>query len=443
MSVTTFPLPTAPAPSAGPLVRPILLAGILSTALFLGGFGFWAATAPLDNAAVAPGTVIAEGKRKTVQHKEGGIVAQILVAEGAEVAAGDPVVRLDDTQARSALEALRIQHDELLAQEARLRAERDATPEIHFPDELIGRQDEARIAALLNGQRRLLAARRDSLNNQIDILAQRMVQIDSEIAGQQAQLVGAERQMRLIQEEIAGVTVLVDKGLERRPRLLALQREAANLEGTSGEKRALIAQAQQRRGETELQILDLQNQRSEEVATELRDVQGRLTELEERLTAAADVLRRTVVTAPVGGTVMDLRIHTSGGVIGAGESILDIVPTEDALVIEAKVRPTDIDTVHAGLPAQVRLTAFKQRTTPVLSGEVAHVGADSLSDERTGTNYYIAHVVIERGELERAGNLSLRPGMPADVMIVTGRRTALEYLISPLRDSFARAFRED
>jgi HlyD family type I secretion membrane fusion protein len=155
------------------------------------------------------------------------------------------------------------------------------------------------------------------------------------------------------------------------------------------------------------------------------------------------VLRRTVVTAPVGGTVMDLRIHTSGGVIGAGESILDIVPTEDALVIEAKVRPTDIDTVHAGLPAQVRLTAFKQRTTPVLSGEVAHVGADSLSDERTGTNYYIAHVVIERGELERAGNLSLRPGMPADVMIVTGRRTALEYLISPLRDSFARAFRED
>jgi HlyD family type I secretion membrane fusion protein len=433
-SITSSPLPP---------IRRIILAGVLSSVLFVGGFGFWSATAPLDSAAVAPGTIISEGKRKTVQHKEGGIVAEILVAEGARVAAGDLLVRLDDTQPRSAMDRLRVQHDELLARHARLRAEQDAATEISFPAELTERRSDRRIAALLDSQLRLMAARRDSIDGQIDILMQRMQQLDSEILGMTAQLEGAERELTLIGDEIEGVTTLYDKGLERRPRLLALQRQAASLEGTCGEQRAQIARAEQRRGETKLQILDLRNKRFEENETEIREVQGKITELEENLIAAADVLRRTEVRAPIDGTVLDLKLHTTGGVIGAGESILDVVPAADSLVIEAKVKPTDIDTVHTGLPAEVRLTAFKQWVTPVLSGRVEHVAADSLTDQRTGTPYYIAQVVIDGGELERAGGIALRPGMPADVMIVTGRRTAFEYLISPLRDSFARAFRED
>jgi HlyD family type I secretion membrane fusion protein len=448
MSITTFdataiPASFIPASSASPPVHRTVLAGILSTVLFIGGFGLWAGTAPLDSAAVASGTVITESKRKIVQHKEGGIVARILVAEGTRVKAGDPLVRLDDTRVRSNLESLRIQYDELLAQLTRLQAERDRLPEVRFPDELTARRGDPRVAALLDGQNRLMAARQDSLNGQIDILSQRMVQLDSELGGLEAQLIGAEEQLSLIRDELTGVRMLVDKGLERRPRLLALQRDAASLEGACGEHRALIARAQQRRGETELQIIDLRNRRSEEVADELRDVQGRLTELRERLIVAADELHRTVITAPTAGIVMDLRFRTTGGVVGAGEPILDIVPADEALVIEAKVKPTDIDMVHNGLPAQVRLTAFKQRTTPVLVGEVEHVAADSMTDQRTGVSHYIAHVVIERHEFERAGNIELRPGMPADVMILTGRRTALEYLVTPLRDSFARAFRED
>jgi HlyD family type I secretion membrane fusion protein len=205
----------------------------------------------------------------------------------------------------------------------------------------------------------------------------------------------------------------------------------------------MIARAEQRRGETELQILDQRNRRAEHVATELRDVQAHLTELEERLTAAQDVLRRMVIRAPAEGLVMDLRMHTTGGVVNPGEPILDIVPADNALVIEAKVKPIDIDTVHTGRPAKVRLTAFKSRTTPLLNGKVIHVAADSQTDNRTGMAHYVAHVAIERGELERAGKLALYPGMPADVMIVTGRRTALDYLVTPVRDSFARAFRED
>jgi HlyD family type I secretion membrane fusion protein len=446
MSIATFDSTDtsfSPAVSGAPPVRRTVLAGAVSVLLFVGGFGLWAGTASLDSAALASGTVITETKRKVVQHKEGGLVAQILTGEGARVRAGDPLIRLDDTQATSTLESLRIQHDELLAQQARLRAEHDRTADVLFPQALTTWRDDPRIASLLDGQKRIMVAREESLNGQIGILSQRMAQLDSEIDGLDAQLTGAREQMRLISEEVAGVITLVEKGLERKPRLLALQREAASLEGASGEHRAQIARARQRRGETELQIMDLRNRRSEEVAGELREVEGRLTELGERLTAAADVSRRTMIIAPVSGIVMDLRARNTGGVIGAGEPILDIVPDDETLVIEARVKPTDIESVRNGLPAQVRLTAFKQWTTPTLTGEVKHVAADSLTDQHTGAPYYVAHVAIERSELERAGELELRPGMPADVMIVTGRRTALDYLLSPLRDSFARAFREE
>lgn len=439
------PTPIAPVPPvpARPPIAGTVLAGAAAAALFLGGFGLWAATAPLDSAAVAEGSVVVEGRRKTVQHLEGGIVGEILVAEGSRVRPGDPLVRLDATQARSVLEGLRSRRDELSAREARLRAELDRAGAIAFPAELLDRPDEPRVAALLAGQRELFAARRDSLGGQINILEQRKAQLDAEVAALRAQIAGGDRQLGHLGQEAEDVRGLVAKGLERKPRLLALEREIARLEASRGEQEALIARALQRRGEADLQIIDLRNRRNEEAAGELREVQAELAELSERLRAAADVLARSTVVAPTAGVVVDLRVHTEGGVVGPGEPILDIVPADEPLLIEAKVRPLDIDSVRVGLPAEVRLTAFKRRTTPTLSGDVVHVSADSLADPHTGAASYVAHVAIDRGELEAAGGLELHPGMPAEVMIVTGRRTALDYLLAPIEESFARAFREE
>lgn len=432
--------------AAAPNPGRIILAGVLSLTVFTGVLGAWSLTAPLDSAAVAAGHVVVESRRKTVQHLEGGIVRGILVAEGARVEAGAPLVVLDQTQARSALDTLRSQQDELLAREARLLAERAGADEVAFPPHLAVRaahDQDARIAELLDGQRRLFAARWESLRGQVDILIQRTAQLDAEADGLRAQVASTEVQLSLIAEEMQDARTLVVKGLERKSRLLSLEREAANLGGRRGEYLASIARAEQRRGETGLQILDLRNKRAEELATELREVQGKLRELDERLHAAGDVLDRTVVRAPATGMVMNVQVHTAGGVIGAGKPILDIAPDDDSLLIEARLRPTDIDNVHTGLPARIRLTAFKQRTTPVLSGRVTYVSGDALTDQRTGDASYSAHIVVDRGELQRAGGLNLQPGMPAEVMVVTGRRTAADYFLAPLTDSFARAFREE
>jgi HlyD family type I secretion membrane fusion protein len=332
--------------------------------------------------------------------------------------------------------------DELTAREARLTAERDGAPDIAFPTALLGRQRDPAVATLLAGQRRIFAARAESLQGQIGILEQRKSQLDAQIAGVRAQLASATTQLRLITEQATVVEELYRKGFERKPRLLELQGRGAALAGSRGEHLSEIAKAEQSRGEAELQILDLRNKRAEEVAKELREVQGQLDGLREQRRGAADVVKRTVVTAPTSGVVMDLRMHTSGGVVGAGQPILDIVPAEDGLLVEAKLRPLDIDAVHVGLPAQVRLTGLKQRNTPELAGRVVHVAADSLSDQRTGQSYYVARVAIEADELARAGVPALYPGMPTEVYIVTGARTAFQYLVDPVRESFAHAFRE-
>jgi HlyD family type I secretion membrane fusion protein len=454
MSIVSVAFPVVPPrASASPTVRSSvavqpfigrsIVGGVAAVVVFLGGFGWWAATAPLDSAAIAEGAVIVEGKRKTVQHLEGGIVTEIRVVEGARVAAGDVLVKLDDTQARSKLDALRVQSDELAARVDRLIVERDGAAAISFSADLLAREDEPQIAVLLSGQRRIFATRSESLHGQIDILEQRKVQIDAQIAGLRAQVASVDMQLRLIDEQIAAVDDLVRKGLERKPRLLELQGRAAALTGTRGEYMASIARAQQARGETQLQIFDLRNRRAEDVAKELRDVQGQLDALREQLRGAEDVLQRTTVVAPTDGVVMDLRVHTTGGVVGSGQPILDIVPANDNPLIEAKLRPLDIDAVRPGLPAKVRLSALKQRNAPELSGRVVHVAADSLTDQRTGQSYYVAHVTIPRDELARVGLEELYPGMQSEVFIVTGARTAFAYLVAPIRESFARAFREE
>ena len=426
-----------------PRIGAPLAAGAFLLIAFFAGFGGWAALAPLSSATVAEGVIRVETHRKTVQHLEGGIVREILVNEGDKVTAGQILMRLDKTQSGTTVSVLQDQQDALLALQARLEAERDGLDAIQFPPELSARQSDPKVATVVGGQQKIFDTRRQSLRAQLGILSQRVEQLGSEIAGHKAQLVSANEQIQLTQEEIATVTDLLNRGLERKPRLLALQRQQSYLEGSRGEQLGAIAKAQQEIGEAKLQSADLLDKRSSEIALELRDTQSRLLEIRQKLGAAVDVDNRMEVVAPVSGQVVDLKVHTLGGVVRPGDALLDIVPQSDELVVEARVRPVDIDAVHAGQSAQVALTAYKQRTTPRLDGRLATVSADALIDESRHISYYSAEIHIDSSELAKLNGVQLYPGMPAEVMIVTGERTLLQYFIQPVIDSFHRAFREE
>jgi HlyD family type I secretion membrane fusion protein len=433
----------APTATARPEDGGTILAGLLVAALSFGGFGTWAALAPLSSAVIASGHVRVDSHRKTVQHLEGGIIREILVREGDEVPTGAVLLRLDDTQSGATLDLLRGQHDALKALEARLEAERDGRAAVAFPPTLDARRGDPRVAAILSGQETIFASRRGALDSQFDILRQRVEQLRAEIGGYRAQVASLTAQAGLIQSELKSVEELVALGFERRPRLLALQREAASLAGNRGQQLGLIAKAEQSIGEADMQRASLVSTRANEVATELRDAQTKLVDIEERLRAALHVQGRTEILTPQAGRIVNLRHFTAGGVLRAGEAIVDLVPLEDKLVIEARIQPLDIDSVHQGLPAEIRLSAFRQRRTPMLQGTVTHVSADSLTDERSGVGYYVAQVEIGADQMARTEGIKLYPGMPVEVMIVTGARTALDYFFEPVRDSFRRAFRED
>ncbi len=422
--------------------RRLIMASIFAIVLFFGGLGTWATMAPLDSAAIAPGVVIVQSSRKTVQHLEGGIVAEILAKEGDHVEAGQVLVRLDDTRAGAILGLLQNKYNAALALEARYLAERDGLDEIEFPDALLAYAGESDVVEVLVGQVNIFEARRDTLAGAIAILKQRIVEFGEEIVGLGAQVEADQQQIELIAEELEGVRLLVNKGLARKPRLLALQRGAAELGGDRGEHLAFIARAKQNMAETDLQILDLQNRRTSEVVNGLREVQTQLSDLEERLGFAQDVFERTEIRASRGGVVVDLQIHTVGGVIAPGEVLLDIVPQDDKLNIEVKIEPDDIDVVHVGLNAQLRLTAYNRRLTPTVDGKVIYVSADRLTDPQTGLGYFKALIEVDANSLDSIDGVVLYPGMTAQVMIVTGQQTVLDYILSPLMDSFSRALKE-
>ena len=424
-----------------PSVRGPLAVGVLLAAIFFGGFGGWASVAPLASATLADGVVRVESHRKTVQHLEGGIVREILVAEGDRIEAGDVLMRLDQTQSGAAVAVLSDQRDALLALKARLSAERDGLDAIAFPPELM--RPDRKASELTQGQSRIFEARRKSLAAQLGILHERREQLEAQIQAHKAQLASTRQQLQLIAEEVATVSDLLSRGLERKPRLLALQRQQSYLEGLRGEQQASIAKAEQAIGETRMQAEDLLTKRSAEIALELRDAETQLLQVGEKLGLATDVDRRMEVVAPVSGQVVELKLHTVGGVIRPGEPLLDIVPNSDELVVEARIRPVDIDSVAVGQPAQVALTAYKQRTTPRLDGTLVKLSADALTDPERRMSFYAADIRIDPSELAKLEGAQLYPGMPAEVMIVTGERTLLQYLLQPLADSFHRAFRED
>lgn len=424
-----------------PVWRPLRLA--LFVILFgVGGVFGWGAFAMIDSAVVAPGTLMVEGNRRNVQHLEGGIVGEVLVRDGAMVVAGQALIRLDDTRVRAGLNVVLDETDRARARIAVLTAERENAPAPLFPAELMARRTDPKVAEILSVQVEEFIARRNALQGQIEILTQRALQLQKQIDGLNVRIESNDRQLALVRQEIMGVEGLVRMGLERLPRLLSLQREEARLIGERGEAIENVARTQQAVGEAEMQRAQLVRARQEEIAKELRELQGRLLELREREISANDQLMRLTIDAPEGGMVMDLRYTTRGGVIAAGSQVASIIPQEERLVLEVQITPTDVDTVRIGMPASIRLSHAAARTTPILEGSVERISPDRMTDQRTGMPYFVARIAFAPEELTKYAHLRLQPGMHAEVLIRRGERSFASYLARPLSDRFAKSIRE-
>ncbi len=423
--------------------RRLKIVSLMIIVVIFGAGGTWLATAKLDSAAIAPGFIVVESKSKTIQHLEGGIVREILVSDGDKVTADQVLLRLDDTRAKANLDLYKGHYYTALALENRLRAERDKSDAIDFGDDLRANQDDSRVAEAMQGETGIFEARRTALAGQEAILKQKIEQLKEEIIGLNAQQKSGKRQLALIREEIKDQEQLKEKGHARKPRILALKRHAAELQGRRGEFLARIARAKQSIAEAKLAILDLNNRHLSQVVAELRQAESQVAELAERIRASTDILERTEIRAPQNGVVADLQIHTPGGVIAPGEDILDLVPENDDLIVEAQVRPEDIDVVHLGLLAQVQLTAFNRRTTPAVDGKLIYLAADRSVDQKSGLAYYKALIEVDPKSLAELDHVKLYPGMPATAFIATGSRVAIDYFIAPVTDSLNKVFRDD
>ena len=424
-----------------PIARQLLLGfGVL--AVLVGGVGLWAWKAPLTGAVLAPGTVVVDSSVKKVQHPTGGVVGSIRVKDGDRVTAGDVLIRLDETMMRANLGVITRQLDELAIRQARLGTERDGVGSVAVPASLARRMGEPEVARMVSSEQLLFSTRRTARDGQRAQLRERIAQLTQEIRGFEGQRQGKTGELGLIRREIAALEVLWKRELVTMTKYHAIHREAKRLEGERGQLGAQVAQARGKIAEIELQIIQLDQDMRSEVMKELRDAQAREAELSERRVAAEDQLSRAEIRAPQTGVVHQLAVHTVGGVVTPSEPVMLIVPDDDALVVEAKVAPQDIDHVHARQHARVRFTAFDQRTTPEFEGEVRRIGADLSREPQTGQPYYVVRVSVPQGASGRTNDLRLIPGMPAEVHITTGERTALSYLLKPLRDQVAKAFTE-
>ncbi|GHD53652.1 HlyD family type I secretion periplasmic adaptor subunit [Thalassobaculum fulvum] len=408
--------------------------------MFFGVFGLWAALAPLESGAVAQGQVQVSGNQRIVQHLEGGLIQEILVREGDRVKAGQPLIVLDPTRARTQYDRVHQQYVAALGREARLLAERANAQTVQFPGELTSDPNGIHAAEIVEGERRLFEGRRAAVENQLHLLDRRIAKAREEIAALKAQQRSDRRQLAIIDEEIFGVRELYEKGLERKPRLLALQRTQAELEGSIDNREALMARASQTIAETEFQKAGLVENTTAEIETDLRTVQNEIQDLRQQLTAARDALNRTTVTAPESGQIYGLRFHTRGGVIAPGDPILNLVPEGEELIVRAQLDPNDIDSVHEGALATVRLTSFNQRTFKPIEGHVTQISPDVVRPEQ-GPPFYEARIRLDPAMLKRF-EIDLVPGMPALAIISTGEQTMLDYLIAPIARSLETALRE-
>jgi len=418
-------------------LRKYAAAGWITLVLFFGVFGVWSMIAPLNGAVVAPAIVKVEGNRKNVQHLDGGIVKQLNVKEGNHVKAGDVLILLDDTAARANYEVLAQQYKVLRATEARLTAEFNG--ETEFAPPLNAPQDEK---GIWEAQRRQFESQQAALDGQRRVLQEKIHQLNAQIAGDENQIVAFKHESSSVHQELATISPLVDKGLIAAPRRTQLQRTGYGLDGQIAETTADMARAHQAIAEQMQQIAQIENQHVTDVSKDLQDTQAKLLDVIPRVADAKAVLDRTQIRSPYTGRVVGMNVFGVGAVIGKGEKILDIVPENDGLTVESRVAVEDISDVHPGMQAEVHLTTYKQRITPVIHGNVIDVSADRLTDERTGTPYYNAIIQVDQKELAKLPSIQLYPGMPAMVQIPTVERTAFDYIIGPLTASFSNAFRQ-
>lgn len=433
---------TAPVLAPFLRARASLWLGVLTLAALVGGFGLWSVATTISGAIIASGQIEVEQNRQIVQHPDGGVVSEILIAEGASVKTGDILLRLDGTLIRSELSIVESQLFEAQARRARLEAERDGLAEMPVPEALTQvTAENPEAAEQLEGQRHLFAARAETLLRTIDQLDKRRAQTRSQIEGIDAQSRALTRQLALISEELTDQQSLLAKGLAQATRVLSLQREEARLSGQVGELTASRAQAEGRITEIELQTLGLTAQRREEANTQLRDIGTNELQLIQRQRALAEQVARLDIRAPTSGTVLGLQVTTPRAVLRPADPVAFIIPQDRPLIITVQIAPIHIDEVHIGQPVRLMFPAFSSRTTPELDGLVALVSADALSDQTTGATYYRAEISLSATEAERLGH-TLLPGMPVEAFIQTQPRTPLAYLVKPFTDYFVQAFRE-
>lgn len=423
-------------------MRNTLLLGYTSIALLVGVFGGWAAMTDINGAVIASATIVVESYSKRVQHRDGGLVSKIMVKDGDRVTEGQPLVVLDPTDAKAELAVIDVTLDELQVKRARLEAQRDGLIELKLPPALQAKSGDDKIAAIVSGQLKLLQSTTESVKGKKEQLAQQIDQLKEQISGIEAQIVSKKDQFALIKQELTGLKKLEAKGLVPKSRILGMEREQSRLAGEDGELRASKASAQSRIGEVELRSLQLEEDLRTEALTELRDTEARIGELVERRVALSSRVNRTTINAPITGTVYQLAVHTEGGVIAGGDTLMLIVPEGDDLVLQAQVSPNDIDQIQTGQAAQVRFPSFNARLTPEIFAEVQQVAADISRVDANSPPFYAVRLIISAKELAKLGDNRLKPGMNAEAFIQTGARSPLSYLLKPLTDQFARALRE-
>lgn len=421
-----------------------LLAGVLA-------FGCWAVLAPLNGAVVASGSFVATGQNKQVQHLEGGIVRDLLVREGDIVEAASTVVRLDDTPALANLKRLQLRKHRALAMQARLEAQIEGRPEMAMPEELAAAGDDREAKRIFARQRMELKAQRERQANEEEVLRKEIASLKEAIGGFQAQVKGVAERLSLFTEELKVKKALLDRQLTRKTEVLALQRAEAGLAGEQGELTARIADSKERIARAQKQIAEIRSAAVQKALQELRETEAELDDVGQQMHTGRDVLDRVDVRAPVRGVVVKLNYHTRGAVVAPGSVILELLPLNEALIIEARVTPNEISHVHERDEALVRLTGMNRRRTPVIDGRVTYVSADKVAERQaesveplTGQRFsFIVRIALDERDLrQKVGTFQPVPGMPADVYIKTGQRTFLEYLLQPLLDTFSDSFRE-
>jgi len=426
------------------LRRPMMV-GAAVIGVFVLGLGLWASLGQLATGVPAAAEVRADSQRKTLRHKESGTVKAILVHEGQLVKAGQPLLLFNDVEARAAVDVMQNQYDTLVAQRARFTAEATNKPVLELPAELTARAaTDPRVAILVADQQFLFSTRQQLLASQSAVLSQRVEQQLTQITGLQAQLDSVVEQQRLTEEELAGYRKLNEQGFAPKTLILRYERSQAELAGRKGQLISDIARLKQQMGETRLQLASLRDERESQSAEGLRDSESKLADVIPRLTTARETLAGTVVRAPDTGYVFNLTQFTVGGVIGAGEVMMDVVPSAQALTVTAMVKPEDIDEIHVGQKAKVRLTGLNQRFNDALDGTVSVVSADRMTNEKSGAAFYRVDIRIAPAELKKLKKgVRMTPGMPAMVQFVTGERSVMDFLISPITSTLQDAFREE